>query len=292
MLIATDTLEKQHSDFEEAQLKQSDPVLFALISHRAKQDAWTEEDYVQCFKAKRLDILAKLGYPKRKLALKFMRKISMEACDYSFWYNLNYWLCNEMLSALSYYSDLSLNHLKLFRRCPYLIALKWTYSNKEIAQVKDIQPLIEKMNAAKRKAEQINSLKSTLAKIHKMKALADIDAIHLSLNNSLLLHHIAKNKILYPLPPIKGNEYIKPIENSITLVIESIKQDNCAWTYHHDIAAGEYYMYEIIQPERATLGLIINDDGCLEIDQLLTKKNNEPSIDTTEFVQSWFENSD
>ena len=48
-----------------------------------------------------------------------------------------------------------------------------------------------------------------------------------------------------------------------------------------------YYVYRVMYPERATLGLLNLGDGTLVIDGLTLKNNQEVSDDTAEYVLDW-----
>lgn len=59
----------------------------------------------------------------------------------------------------------------------------------------------------------------------------------------------------FPEPPLLGTESIVPITNRETLVAEAMAQRNCVSTYLPRIAAGNFYVYSMLSPERATIGL-------------------------------------
>jgi hypothetical protein len=96
----------------------------------------------------------------------------------------------------------------------------------------------------------------------------------------------------YPEPHIKGTETIVPILNNQDLIDESEQQQHCVAAYHGSIVKGRYYIYKILEPERATLGVSIqqtnNGSVSLRIDQLKGYKNQKVEDVTEKFVYGWF----
>ena len=91
--------------------------------------------------------------------------------------------------------------------------------------------------------------------------------------------------IYYGEPPIKGNELIIPITNNHDLNIEGAIQHHCIASYHMKIYLGEYYVYKILEPERATLGLKIKN-GCFQsVDQIKLCCNESVSKETLALVE-------
>jgi hypothetical protein len=63
----------------------------------------------------------------------------------------------------------------------------------------------------------------------------------------------------FPAPPIKGTEYIIPIESYSDLYYWGRKQSNCIGSYSNKILKGRLYIYKVIYfEEEATLELTIN----------------------------------
>jgi len=271
------------------QLLCSDPILLWLIAFFADKNNWNDADYEICFKSKRIDILAQLGFPARKSVLKFLSKLNAEPYDHSLMFNLNYWITSERLHTLEHYPILTLNQIKLFRSCPCLIGTKWSYSFKEITLIKDIQPIIESVNSGIRKAKQIGILPRIEKQLQSLKGSKCLDEMHEYLNLTLKLQGLTKKKFNYPTSVIEGNFNIIPITNSVDLAREAMQQHNCVWTYHEKILAGQYFVYQVMQPERATLGIQVSEDGCLEVDQLLLQDNDDVLESTSYYIKQWFD---
>lgn len=93
----------------------------------------------------------------------------------------------------------------------------------------------------------------------------------------------------YPPPPLLGTPGIIPITNSKDLVLEGKTQHLCVGSYHRAICGGRYYVYRIMKPERATLGLRIGYYGTLQIEQLKLSYNQPPSPETWIQVEDWLQ---
>lgn len=91
----------------------------------------------------------------------------------------------------------------------------------------------------------------------------------------------------YPLPPILGTKTIKPIESFHELKKEGMEQQNCVGSYDQRISIGSYYVYKMLQPQRATIGLKIDMDGNISCDDIKLKYNDEASDEVYHIVESW-----
>ncbi len=96
----------------------------------------------------------------------------------------------------------------------------------------------------------------------------------------------------YPPPPVPGTPDIIPITNSRDLALEGRIQHHCVGSYHRAILGERYYVYRVMQPERATLGLrLIYYHGrtTVHLEQLKRSYNQPPSSATVECVNGWLE---
>jgi len=96
--------------------------------------------------------------------------------------------------------------------------------------------------------------------------------------------------IIYPEPPIQGNNYIVPITSKGSLFNEAVSQHHCVKIFHKEILEGSYYVYKILIPERATLGLRITSGQKPQIDQLVLERNKNVSAETELIVESLLNN--
>jgi hypothetical protein len=91
----------------------------------------------------------------------------------------------------------------------------------------------------------------------------------------------------FPQPPIPGNDNIVALETPDLLIEEARDQRNCATKYAGAIAQGGIYIYRVLQPERATLSIILNENGRWQVQQLLRARNKPASDTTHQTVAEW-----
>ena len=89
-------------------------------------------------------------------------------------------------------------------------------------------------------------------------------------------------------PPLTGTETIVPITTYNELFNESREMHNCVFSYCHRIWEKNYYVYRMLAPQRATLGIIISNDGRKRIDQVKLACNKSPSDEMIAAVKEWF----
>ncbi|HUI90835.1 MAG TPA: hypothetical protein VLX68_01180 [Chitinivibrionales bacterium] len=102
--------------------------------------------------------------------------------------------------------------------------------------------------------------------------------------------------IMFPTPPIKGNESIVSIRDADELYRESMEMEHCVSSYVDSIMQNKCYTYAVKKPERATLEIWLDKDSEKSafnpiLGQLKLKKNALPSIETLSFVKAWIENT-
>jgi len=96
----------------------------------------------------------------------------------------------------------------------------------------------------------------------------------------------------FPAPPLLGSNNIVPITDLETLREESLQQRHCVASYSYEIEDGHYYVYRVLAPGRATLGIKITHTHSgasqLLIDQLKGECNSPVSDATQQAALAWF----
>jgi hypothetical protein len=96
---------------------------------------------------------------------------------------------------------------------------------------------------------------------------------------------------IFPKPPLAGTATIVPLATYADLRLEGQAQQHCILSYAESILSGDYYVYRVLAPERATLGLGILRHGKMAMDivleQLKGRHNTEVGDATWEAVETW-----
>jgi hypothetical protein len=89
-------------------------------------------------------------------------------------------------------------------------------------------------------------------------------------------------------PPLPGTDTIVPIKTYVGLFEEGQEMHNCVFSYCRIIWEKKYYVYKVLAPQRATLGILFEKNGKKKIDQLRLACNTAPSEETYAAVEKWF----
>lgn len=92
-----------------------------------------------------------------------------------------------------------------------------------------------------------------------------------------------------PGPPIPGNDEIQPLHRPQQIVREGHAQHNClvrrGWLA--EVQRREVYLYQILQPERATFSLVRGRDGRWTLDQVERAGNRPAHPETVARIEAW-----
>lgn len=99
------------------------------------------------------------------------------------------------------------------------------------------------------------------------------------------------NKAAFPKTPIKGTDSIVPLRTGMALLREGQQQHNCVGSYTHRVHSGECYIYQILQPERATLSIVKAASGEWRIGELFTACNSPVRPETKLAASEWLSNA-
>lgn len=91
----------------------------------------------------------------------------------------------------------------------------------------------------------------------------------------------------FPDPPIPGTDHICPITTPAELVEEGRCQQHCVGGYIPQIRGGMIYVYKVTAPERATLAIVCDPDGCWRRSELALASNQRVGHETTRMVDMW-----
>lgn len=93
--------------------------------------------------------------------------------------------------------------------------------------------------------------------------------------------------LAFPLPPIPGTAKIEPVTTSEELRREGREMQHCVASFEDWVAAGQGYVYRVLEPERATLSLEPDYTGTWRIAQLHAVRNQQVEPETEAAVRRW-----
>jgi hypothetical protein len=276
------------------QLFLEQPILFWVAFCHAQQNEWSEAQFIACCQMKRTAILDTCDLPPTRSALKLLSKIQAEHFGRYELDQIRALLNLEGFEILNHRLSLPLDMVHLILKQPNLLGSKFVIhwqdevSDQLYRTYLDIMRMVSYCDAG-----------DVSPWIHNCKNMQDLTASH-----DRLVQYMNDRKrngssaiIIedcdYPAPPVLGTETIVPIDSFRQLRAESMQQHHCVEAYHARIVEGHYYVYQILAPERATLGLRIvkssNGKATITIDQIKGLRNQAVSSETEETVLNWLE---
>ncbi len=110
-------------------------------------------------------------------------------------------------------------------------------------------------------------------KLYSVKALERIhdDILHRLGPAALMMEW--ERECTFPRPPYAGTEHIVPITSPESLFREGLEMRHCAAIYAASVSLHESYLYQVLQPVRATLQIKRNADGVWTFYQMQGKCN-------------------
>jgi len=267
----------------------SNPNLVWILFRFARSEKWDEAKVVELLNGKQVNILHACGLPNTPAAVKFIKKLSFDK------YSTDQFKRIIEALSLSYYAKFNHNKsldfplLTLLIRFPVLLgsslliqyeSLNWSYRTEHL--LRDIAQV----------AERLNQVETTNINVRRSKNTTELKALHDRLVyklNQKSIEGLAENN--FPEPPIFGTDSIIPITGTRELAIEGQIQHHCVRSYEQSILNDEYYVYRVLAPERATLGVTLRKNLPPSIDQFLLSWNKPVSKETRNVIESWMANA-
>jgi hypothetical protein len=270
------------------ELFESNPLLVWLVLKTAQSQCWDIAFIYNLFSLKRVKILATCGLYESKAVLNIIKKLKLKhfkqhefelIAEYD-WQNVAKYLTHlpfidgRLLKFLKNHPDLKTS--KLIQK----YSADWDWYDFEMT-LKDTLKMADDLQ-----------ILDIMTRIRACKGLSQLTTLHdrlVSRVNDKVIQDITL--IEYGEPPIQETPNIIPITNNRDLHLEGKVQHHCIFAYHDRIARGEYFAYQILEPERATLGLKKTVAGDYTIDQIYLKYNGIVSDATRELVKVWLNSS-
>lgn len=270
------------------ELFETNPLLVWIILKTAHKQRWSIEFILNIFSWKRVKILAACGLDESKAVLNVIQKLKLKHFKQHEFELITEYDWQNVAKHLSHLPVIDGRLLKLLKRYPELETSKliqkfsadWNWHDFEMT-FKDTLKMADDL--------QISDI---MIRIRACKELPQLTTLHdrlVSRVNDKVIQDITL--IEYGEPPIQETPNIIPITNNRDLHLEGKVQHHCIFAYHDKIARGEYFAYQILEPERATLGLKKTVVGDYTIDQIYLKYNGIVSDATRELVVGWLNGS-
>ena len=271
----------------------SSPTLLWLLLYYAKKGGFSKTTVFELICGKQVEILKACNISNKPAAVTLLRNLKFET----------YYIGTDLkrvLSLISHPNLEKLNHHKnldftlaaIVTRFPELIGGKIIYDYKPESWAVSTKNLIKDSYFMINRFEDARS--SLLTRLKSCSSHIEIEAFHDDLIEKL-------NKKLdygvlissFGLPPLKGSADIQPIRDTADLIHEGRIMRHCVASYEDPILNGEYYVYRVLKPQRATLGLILDKSQRMQpkLDQLLLKSNRPVSYETREHVERWLQHN-
>jgi PcfJ-like protein len=238
------------------------------------------------------ELLTLLKLPDTAALVKLFRKIPPESVDPRFWKSLLSVLrqpdgtCSKLLA-----------HVPLINFGVMELILRPQIRNTvtpTLLEAVAVDPKEKYRGAVAAMIRDTLAMKDELGDDRPLNGISSITRLH-ELHGSIAadfqkLEELRKSYGPLPLPPLPGiKDRIIPLRSQSDLVAEGREQKNCVASYAGTVAAGNYYIYRVLHPNRATLCIERQSDGNWGIAELEASCNRKIDQATREFVSGWIE---
>ncbi|PID42414.1 MAG: hypothetical protein CSB48_10110 [Proteobacteria bacterium] len=265
-------------------------TLFWLTLSRAEAQLWPDHFLLELYSQKRRQILGECGFPATNAMLKVISKFFADRFDTGIKRTLFSFDWQKQVQRLRHLPRIDQKRLSLIEKHPGIENAHFI-RNPDKAVTREAATCIEDCF----RMCECSGRDSCLKKLCMCETELQLTQLHDQMVLELIAEPASKKfsssgeKITqFPEAPIAGNETIKPITTSQELYIESQIMAHCVAGYAERILSGNYYVYRVFFPERATLGIHISKERGARIDQIQGRKNRPVTTNTREVVIQWF----
>jgi hypothetical protein len=277
---------------EAQQLRHSMPILYGLALNYTLENRGKFTDFLNYLQTKRRQLLAALGLPSSKSAVKIMGRITFHSLTAELYELLMDVMCNQELNfQLQHIATIPATKLWLLNKDLSLIEAKlfdsWKDFELDEKGVLYLKALYRLIADTSRKAEPGLVRDEELLKIT---STAELYELHNFRTEQLNRKNIDWRYVNPPLP-VPEDDQITFVASADELYQLASRQHHCVASYEAQIAAGTYAVYKITsadESEVATLGLL-RETQSLEwvVDQFKGARNSKPSENLQQNVNKW-----
>ncbi|MFA6700081.1 MAG: PcfJ domain-containing protein [Thiomicrospira sp.] len=267
------------------QLLLSAPILMWMLMDYAKKHRLAPEQVLPLFSIKRTDILALHGLPSTKSTLNLLYKYLTDDFNHE-----DIRLLNELgqrfeARLLGRFNQINRSMVIWLLEQPSMLNYPFFHQLCDA----DIRAVRTTFRDTVAMGAELNRQR-TEHQLQNCHNLEQLYALHDGLVEQFNRHQINTQKnTIYPTCPFEESDAIIQVKTAYELMQEGTEMAHCVASYHKRVLNGEYFVFKVFAPERATLGLHFVR-GQLRIDQLRLKRNATPSKETQEAVFWWLEN--
>lgn len=265
-------------------LYRDNPNLLWFLLFTARLKKWPEQKVLTLLSGKRRAILAACGQPSCDAAVRLLKKLTFEVYaekEYDF---IKRAFALPKYAQLNHYANINLKLLSTLIGYPELIGSALVKNLPPDVWPAEIFQLIDDIKRMFMGVNDPNGIDQPLRNIKSYEALRLFhDRLVVKLNRNRVDHLKVGN---FPEPPLQGTKDIVPITGSKMLALEGISQSHCVRSYESRILEGTYYVYQVLSPERASLGVILKNNRPV-LDQLYLSHNRPVSDSTRLKVLEW-----
>jgi hypothetical protein len=260
-------------------------LLWATYYHAALTESG-EHELLTILDNKQIQILQKLGYDASKQQIKILRKTAIARfASGDIVKLLEICRAKSTKDFLSHYHHISKNTVAALLDHPWLAT----------CAAKALIPVLEPKVNRQIFFDTIN-MADDLELLRRCTSIEALRALHNNLVRELnrqesyrWRHRDADGNFLpLPEPPVASCDGISALSTQKMIADEGLQMDNCILSYIGQVLAGKYYVYQMTEPERLTIGLKKSIAGLWSLDQVKGKRNTAPSKSGMDIVQWWF----
>lgn len=263
----------------------SSPFLTWLIVQYAVKHQTPAEDVWPMFSLKRPKILTLEGLPAEPKLVKFLDKLDKQGIAVKEFKIIKHIVIQNGTDDICRFKHLNHQILYLLEQSPELLTYPFIQSLSGQESLKEVLMLLAdtKLIGGHLEPDKIRG------KLKKCKSLIRLKKMHneYMCRDREFIDNLQFGDLL-PISPIPSTSNIRSIKFKKDLVLEGAQMGHCVASYYPEVIKGAYFVYRILTPQRATLGMIYRN-GKLTIDQIKLQDNQAPSKSTVFAVQQWLD---
>lgn len=264
------------------------PVLFTLLYQQTKKRQQGLPWFLLHCRMKRRRILKYCGLPATPSAVKLLQKLKFKR------FNQRH---SDLITQVFLLDYAVLNHLDTVAESLLRVVVQHPMVLKSRLlrhwQEQDAPVLMSTLNDVYRmRRHRFLSPRRIFEPIKHCRNLADVQRFHDRLVE-VINRHLPEDEYeqaIFPEPPLTGTATIIPLTTYADLRLEGQSQQHCVISYAEEILNGSYYVYRVLAPERATLGVKLVYHGKyphIVLEQLKGQCNAPVSEQTQQVIENW-----